>query len=520
MTLFLDDHDYRLHVGDAATVLATLPAGSVDCIVTSPPYWGLRDYGTAEWEGGDPACPHSLTTPGREAGRDRPGRVAILHLNEADRCCRCGALRVDGQIGLERTHDCAGWATGAPCGACYVCHLVAVFDECWRVLAPHGTLWLNLGDSYASKARGSDAGWEASRLTNPGALQKTQAASLRRDGQRHRGKEAGLKEKDLVGVPWRVALALQAAGWWLRNDNVWAKGNPMPESVVDRASVSHEYVFMLARSGAPLYWTHDATGQTVTSKPAPNLWWFPPPELAPLGAYTQGTPPISTEGWTLRNAWRGHPYYYDAEAVKEAAKDWSKGGPGTGIQTTEHYGADNGGNTGLSSLAALYKAGAATAGRNARTVWPINTKPYPGAHFATFPPELVRRALEAGCPTHVCRVCGAPRERIVQRGKPVLQADTWSANGAASYDETAGGYADTAATSTLKHVVPTRTVGWTDCGHDDWRAGVALDPFSGAGTVAVVARELGRHAVGIELNPAYAAQQQERLAQQSLLSLA
>lgn len=188
---YADDH-ITLYHGQAAATLAELPAASVDCIVTSPPYWGLRDYG------------------------------------------------VDGQLGLEETP------------AEFVANLVEVFREAHRVLADDGTLFVNLGDTYASKARGSDAGWEKSRLTNPGGTQKAQAASMRKTGERHRGKRAGIAEKNLIGIPWRVAFALQDDGWILRSDIVWDKPNAMPESVTDRFASRHEYVFMLTKS--PRYW--------------------------------------------------------------------------------------------------------------------------------------------------------------------------------------------------------------------------------------------------------------------------
>jgi hypothetical protein len=183
----------RIIVADVLDGLAQLPDGSVDCVVTSPPYWGLRDYGT------------------------------------------------DGQIGME--HDPFD----------FIDRLVEVFREVRRVLAPHGTCWVNLGDTYASKARGSDLGWDKSRLTNPGHRAEGTGGVAAPLGERHRGNGAGLKDKDLVGMPWRVALALQADGWWLRSDVIWDKPNPMPESVTDRPTKAHEYVFLLTKSPRYFY---------------------------------------------------------------------------------------------------------------------------------------------------------------------------------------------------------------------------------------------------------------------------
>lgn len=292
-----------LHRGDCRIILPTLAADSVQCVVTSPPYLGLRDYG------------------------------------------------VDGQIGLEDVPDCLGWATGLECGHCFVCELVGVFRHVRRVLRPDGTCWVNLGDSYAGSGRGGQSGGGASTL---GGGQDTQANAPRvrtevSDHQREhaaRGatsriaRRQGLKEKDLMGMPWRVALALQADGWYLRQDVVWHKPNPMPESVTDRCTKAHEYLFLLTKSTR---------------------------------------------------------YHFDAPSVAEPAKDWTKGGPGAGIaDTAERYGAGNGGNGGLSALAQRYKDGDAAPTRNRRSVWTIPTVPFKGAHFATFPEALVEPCILAG----------------------------------------------------------------------------------------------------------------------------
>lgn len=467
---FVADPDFTLYVGDVREVLAQLPAESVDCVVTSPPYWGLRDYGTGTWEGGDADCEHTFKAGGTAKSTlqnydngltDDSAEHRLAEYGYAtylQTCGSCGARRVDDQIGLERSPDCLGWATGEECGECFVCTLVDVFRQVRRVLAPHGTCWVNLGDSYASKSRGSDAGWDKSRLTNPGTQQKAQAASLRKDGQRHRGKAAGLKEKDLAGVPWRVALALQADGWWLRSDVIWSKPNVMPESTTDRPTKAHEYVFLLAKSAR---------------------------------------------------------YFYDQDAVREPAAGSSvaRAHLGTRPISARHEEMQRVGIHGASQSLRVYDR----ADRNLRTVWEIATQPTSAKHYATWPPKLAERCIAASCPCEVCTVCGQPRRRIVEKGEPVLQADTWSANGAASFDAESGGYELADASSTLKHVVPRVTVGWTDCGHDSYRAGVVLDPFMGSGTTALVARAAGgRHAIGIELNPAYAALCAKRLQQLTL----
>lgn len=230
------------YVGDCRDLLARLPEGCVQTCVTSPPYWGLRDYGTAKWEGGDSDCDHRESKPERTAACVASstlgvgkGSVHASHVFRGD-CGRCGAVRVDRQIGLEETPEQ------------YVAALVEVFRGVRRALRDDGTLWLNLGDSYASIAGGYDATGSRGSTATVGA--NTQSAVLK---GRRRLPPAGLKPKDLVGIPWRVAFALQADGWYLRSEIIWAKPNPMPESVTDRPTKSHEHVFLLSKSERYLY---------------------------------------------------------------------------------------------------------------------------------------------------------------------------------------------------------------------------------------------------------------------------
>jgi len=232
-----------IRVGDCRELLREMPAGSVRCCVTSPPYWGLRDYGTATWEGGDAACDHVAQrkppTVGSSSGLGFPADGGPRRIAEGntyheaytaqyrDACGKCGAVRVDAQLGLEKTPEE------------YVAKMADVFREVRRVLADDGTVWLNLGDSYASAPAGnSDATFSAKQASNRGNSLRRERSTI----------AAGLKPKDLVGIPWRVAFALQADGWYLRSDIIWAKPNPMPESVSDRPTKAHEYLFLLAKS--------------------------------------------------------------------------------------------------------------------------------------------------------------------------------------------------------------------------------------------------------------------------------
>lgn len=426
MTVYLQDADFTLYQGDALAVLSEMPAESVDCVVTSPPYWGLRDYGTGTWDGGNPDCDHKA--PERQPRSERPdshgfGTRSVLAAQDAgatayrDVCGKCGARRVDQQLGLEPTPDQ------------YIANMVAVFRQVRRVLRPHGTCWINIGDSY---------------MANVGtqAPQTKQHVGSGFCGP-NRTPQQGLKLKDLVGIPWQLAFALRTDGWYLRSEIIWAKPNPMPESVTDRPTKAHEQIFLLTKS--PRYW-------------------------------------------------------FDQEAVREPHISDGRGGF-SNKETLKSIRLQ------ASHAPSLVNAEVNPNGRNIRSVWEIATEPYPDAHFATFPRELARRCILAGCPVEVCATCGKARERLVAREISNRVDGGQGLNG----DRADGGKACNAERSYT-------TVGWSDCGHNDYTPGIVLDPFIGSGTVAHVARHHGRHTIGIELNPVYADLCAKRTQQQSLLA--
>jgi len=299
----------RIICGDSLEVLKTLESESVDCCVTSPPYWGLRDYGK------------------------------------------------EGQLGLEKTPEE------------YVAKMVEVFRDVKRVMKKEGTLWLNLGDSYNGSG---GTGWTG--LESKNWKQKSQPRHL---------KNHIIKPKDLVGIPWLVAFALRADGWYLRQDIIWAKPNPMPESVTDRCTKSHEYIFLMSKSAK---------------------------------------------------------YYFDNESIKEkvgesvrSSKSFRSGGSYTCGQSFD--------NSNIVPNKTHGDGDITLNGRNKRSVWTITTKPFKGSHFATFPEDLIIPMIKAGCP----------------------------------------------------------------------EGGIVLDPFSGAGTTAMVSKKLGRQFIGIELNPDYVKMAESRI---------
>ena len=234
-------------VGDVRTRLAEIPDKSVQSCITSPPYWGLRDYGTASWQGGNSSCDHLGKPFATKSNINKNISGGNDVKNSQDReffklvCGKCQAIRVDDQIGLEQSPQD------------YVDAMVKVFQEVKRVLRDDGTLWLNLGDSYVGT--GNKGLWKDPKYPDG---RNAQSVALN-------NKVDGLKSKDLVGIPWRVAFALQADGWYLRQDIIWAKPNPMPESVTDRCTKSHEYLFLLSKS-SKYYFDNNAIKEPSVSK--------------------------------------------------------------------------------------------------------------------------------------------------------------------------------------------------------------------------------------------------------------
>lgn len=311
---------WQILTGETRQLLKTLRSASVQMVCTSPPYWNLRDYGTGTWNGGDPTCSHTVDSRNRtEFSPKHAGTVGVQY---GKHCEKCGAVRTDEQIGLEETHDD------------YVAALLSVFDEIWRVLRDDGTVWLNLGDSYAS-AGGIRAGRDDNQ---PGVG----ARSWKDGGTSDPRVPAtnGIKPKDLVGMPWRVAFALQAVGWYLRNDIIWSKGSMMPESIVDRFTKSHEYIFLLAKS---------------------------------------------------------ERYFIDMKAVAEPCTDPESLRGHNPRQQQKFSKAHN--DDGLARTRAGLKnipAGKVYETRNKRDVWQITPQAFPGSHFAVMPEALAEVCILAG----------------------------------------------------------------------------------------------------------------------------
>lgn len=423
--------------GDCLEVLRTLPDESLHCCVTSPPYWGLRDYGTGTWEGGSVECDHLAPKAGG-TGQASALQVSVKRVDfesggqYREVCGKCGARRIDRQLGLEKTPEE------------YVAKMVEVFREVRRVLRGDGTCWVNMGDSYAGGGRG----WEycdpnGKQLTNRGVVGVVKSEIPK-----------GLKSKDLCGIPWRLAFALQADGWYLRSDIIWHKPNPMPESVTDRPTKAHEYLFLLSKS---------------------------------------------------------ERYFYDAEAIREPnetdgefiTEENKRGGwrPEGGKDSELVGGKIENGRKARED--GKFPRLLNPNGRNKRTVWTVPTAPYSEAHFATFPPDLIKPCILAGCPAQCCPKCGAPWERVVEKVKGTPESFNGSdfRNGKKALSAAALN-----AVGQQERTAEVRTIGFEagcTCGCTETIPGTVLDPFGGSGTTGMVAMELGRNALLIELNQKY-----------------
>lgn len=379
-----------LLVGDALSVLRTLPAESFHCCVTSPPYWGLRDYGVA------------------------------------------------GQLGREPTPEE------------YVARMVEVFAEVRRVLRRDGTLWLNLGDCWTGSPGNARGGNEAVGLNKGARPHRTSMP------------KQGLPAKSLLLMPHRVALALQQDGWVLRQEIIWHKRNPLPESVQDRPGRAHEQIFLLAKAGR---------------------------------------------------------YYYDHVAVREPATASAERAQHQPLGNTKREQANKRTGAAGTGMAQRRYAEDAARGRNLRSVWSLASHPYREAHFATFPPELARRCITAGTSERgCCTVCGAPWVREASRRfrpqEDVSKERGRRGAGAQKAMDQSNGWQ-----GLPRGTTEVTTTGWQPscaCGAGTIPCRV-LDPFGGAGTTGLVARRLGRAVTLIELSPKYAELARRRIAEDAPL---
>jgi len=442
-----EDYINQIIQGDALTILKQLPDEIVNCVVTSPPYWGLRDYGIEPiiWDGVD-GCEHEWISEIKEKEEFRNSgtgwlighnkgekKAKVISRNEYPEywekkkietqfCQTCGAWR--GSLGLEPTFEL------------YIKHLCDIFDEVKRVLRKDGTCWVNLGDSYwgGGNNRGStEDNLSAKQFSNRGAR-----------GQVQNQWTKDYTSKSLCLIPQRFAIEMVNRGWILRNTIIWKKPNCMPSSANDRFTVDFEYLFFFVKS---------------------KSYWFEQ-QFEPL-----------KESSLLRAR-------YDSFSLKTD----------TGIR--------GGMNLENQKKAFNKMLNPECQGANKRCVWIIPTQPFPEAHFATFPEKLIETPIKAGCPQYVCKKCGKGREKIyeVSYESPNTRPGNPNINRDRYIDKTTMiGYRPNKVFSKIN-----KELGYTDClCNAGWEGGIVLDPFSGAGTTAVVAKKQGKKYIGIELKQDY-----------------
>ena len=391
---------HKIILGDCIAGMQTLPAGCIQTCITSPPYFGLRDY---------------------QGGTE--------------------------EIGQEETVEG------------YVEQMVEVFREIKRILRDDGTVWLNLGDSYMS-AKGCSPPPQTFANGNADGQPKDFVPPNRRD-------QKGLKNKDMIGIPWRVAFALQADGWYLRQDIIWHKPNPMPESVTDRCTKSHEYIFLLSKK-SHYYFDHEAIREPAAESSAARMLRG----VSDTHKNVNGAP-----GQTAHSMNKPRPRQFGAK-VQEGTKRGDVGN--TFVDTGK---------------------------RNKRSVWTVTTKPFRGAHFATFPKDLIEPCVLAGTSEHgCCSKCGAPWNRDVEIKRTFESGSGRSGNlpeGKNGSNLQGGGETKDIRRGPVCH---SRTIGWEKtckCIDAEVVPCTVFDPFTGSGTTAIVSLKHNRNFIGTELNEDY-----------------
>lgn len=441
----------KIYHGNSLEILRTFPDESIDMCVTSPPYYGLRDYGIEPiiWDG-EENCSHewgkkfepNFNKP--HHGESSKDVIIREELNETNKkpwdscfCSKCGAWK--GQLGLEPSPDL------------FIKHLTDIFREVKRVLKSTGTLWVNIGDSYAGSGGAGKPGsdYYENKHKQFGKVERKEQHSLPTKSY----SDLGIKQKDLIGIPWMLAFSLRSDGWYLRQDIIWAKatsgdvrmGNAMPESCTDRCSKSHEYIFLLSKS-KDYYYDNEAIKEPLSESSKIR--------------YKSGWNGNNKRDWPKKNQQNNFDKYMGSEKAKQAEKG------------------------------------------NRRSIWFVKTKPFKESHFAIFPPNLIIPIIKAGVPKKVCSQCGIPYERKVifkEKNRDKLNCKDKNDRGVTI---TTAGLKDLSKYG-KKEIQEIQEIKICDCNNDNYDKGIVLDPFFGSGTTGMTAKENNVYYVGIEKNPEY-----------------
>jgi len=515
-----------LYQSDVLEGLRGLPSESVHCCVTSPPYFGLRDYGTANWEGGDSDCEHkgderfysmqgasSVTSEAfSEAGEANAERLKKARWREKGKCLHCGAVRIDKQIGLEATP------------AEFVAKMVEVFEEVRRVLRSDGVLFLNLGDSYAGSGMGA-----ANYPESASAKQKSNHGSTTSAGRA--GECYGYKPKDLMLIPHRVAIALQDAGWWVRSDMPWVKRSAMPESVTDRPAKALEYIFLLTKSPKYYFDMEAVRVRMAESSFARMERGVGENHKNIAGAPGQTPHSMNKPRENVRNqpdSWKGSSFSEGKTAEHQlgrAQKDRDRSLPTkrngmTGSLDETPAGGRNFRNSDLWYSSIREPHGLVGIGDDLVGL-DVNPAGYKESHFATFPPKLIEPLIKAATSEKgVCAECGSPWERTTERQR-IRRDELDPSDSRYRPNQYHGAYEEINGKGDAGYSEVT-TTGWQKtckCETDATVPATVLDPFAGAGTTLLVAKKLGRRSVGIELNPEYAEMAARRIVRETAMPL-
>ena len=483
MKLYYEDTHTKLYCCDVMDGLRAMPDESIHCCITSPPYYALRDYGTAKWEGGsDPECDHAVRDdPHVESSTLAGGKESTGHQREGYHtvCGKCGARRIDKQLGLEDSPEA------------YLARMVEVFREVRRVLRRDGTCWVNMGDGYNS-GMSSSAMWEPNAGAYNDVYVHKRAKNLTADKKQI---DPSLKPKDLMMMPFRLVLELQRDGWWVRSVIPWLKGSVMPESVTDRPTTATEYMILLVKSER-YYYDAEAVRvrQKASSRERARYGWNGCTDDNSNGARTGGSFKKMAES---------------GEKIRTIPKDG-----GRNRRNSDSF---------FESWQGLWEED------DEPLALVVNPEATSFAHFATFPRGLVRPCILAGTSERgVCMECGAPWSRVVEKPKPPMEVFT---NRNAPTDGMIhSGYSVNGEMKGSRQKLqnwlnehPAQTLFWEptcSCQCEEVVPATVLDPFAGSGTTLEVAKSLGRRSVGLELSKDYCALAvKHRLKGQQMLEL-
>ncbi len=492
--------------------LSPIPDEVIDCCITSPPYWGKRDYGTNPliWDG-DPNCEHDfeMKTIKVESSKnkdfnERSGNASGKRKQEDSQqlkittghCSRCGAW--SGELGHEPSPDL------------FIKHLCDIFDEVKRILKPTGTCWVNLGDSYGGAGGSSGHNSETKNLGR-----KTSEYGAFNSGSISKG----LHPKSLLMIPARFAIEMINRGWTLRNRIIWHKPSVIPEPFDDRFTVDYEIVFFFVKSVDTKYWIHKNELRSITKKPKPDYIYkdllnhreynekpkeFTKEEIS--CPYCNGTGTSETlfgikdcelcEGkkkikrWKRVNLWKGRDYWFEQQYEPHK---WEHVGNYRLGEKSKNKGSIENPVKGKGNTTGSFR-GFDQRGRHKRSVWSINPGGFSEAHFAVFPNELISPMIKAGCPRWICGTCGQPKERIynVKSNYKKREPAHVPNNSSTKVDST--GWEP----PTIKFK------GWSSCDCvENLVPGILIDPFLGSGTSLEEARKLGRQGLGFEIQKDY-----------------